>query len=319
MYVINPSPMRVSGWAGEGNGRFWAKGVAARSVAVKADVPDTSDTPDVRTDVNGWPAAVVWKGMDQPLFDGALGDFICTGVVPPANRSTIAGLHDKFDAAKRAAALRESRATYRTATPRETPHTIVFTQEFAHERLASGSRSVEIWRREPRARISVRFDRISSLAPEVLHVEFALPAGLPLPALSCGGVSFTPYRDQLKGTCKDYYAIDGWAHYAAPGGHWLWVSSDAPLVAIGRPHVVELHQTEPEERHKILAMVFDNCWHTNFVADSHGVFEFQFELAWSADLRAPADLAEALSGDLIARVNPGFHESEQELRHIYRP
>ena len=83
--------------------------------------------------------------------------------------------------------------------------------------------------------------------------------------------------------------------------------------------MVELHQTEPEERHKILAMVFDNCWHTNFVADSHGVFEFQFDLAWSADLRAPADLANALSGDLIAQVNPGFHESDQELRHIYRP
>jgi hypothetical protein len=40
-------------------------------------------------------------------------------------------------------------------------------------------------------RVSVRFDRISSLAPEVPHLEFALPAGLPLPELSCGGVSFT--------------------------------------------------------------------------------------------------------------------------------
>ena len=27
-------------------------------------------------------------------------------------------------------------------------------------------------------------------------------------------------------------------------------------------------------------MIFDNFWFTNFVADSHGVMEFQFDLAW---------------------------------------
>ncbi len=318
-YAINPAPAPVSGWAGEGSGRFWVEKLAARSVAINAGVAASSDRPGVKTDSNGWPTAATWKGMTQPLFEGALGDFICTSVVPPADRRTISGLHAKFDASQRAAALRESRAVYKTASSRETPHTVVFEQEFAHERLASGSRIAEFWRREPRARVTVRFDRISSLAPEVLHLEFALPAGLPLPQLSCGDVPFTPYRDQLKGSCKDYFAIDGWAHYAMDGGHWLWVTRDAPLVAIGRPHVAELHQVEPEAPHKILAMVFDNCWHTNFVADSHGSFEFQFDLIWSADMPAPADLAEALSFDPIARVNPSFHESDDELKHIYRP
>jgi hypothetical protein len=318
-YAVNPTPAPVSGWAGEGQQRFWVEKLAARSVAVKTDVSASSDKPGVRTDSDGWPAAATWEGMTKPLFEGALGDFIRTAVVPPADRRTITGLHAKFDTAKRAAAFRESRAVYKTASSSETPHTILFTQEFGHARLASGSRIAEFWKREPRVRITVRFDRISSLAPEVLHLEFALAAGLPLPELSCGGVPFTPYRDQLKGSCKDYYAIDGWAHYRTGGGHWLWVTRDAPLVAIGRPHVVELHEVEPEACHKILAIVFDNCWHTNFVADSHGSFEFQFDLVWSAEMPAPANLAEALSVDPIARVNPGFHESGDELKHIYRP
>ena len=37
----------------------------------------------------------------------------------------------------------------------------------------------------------------------------------------------------------------------------------------------------------MLAMVFDNFWFTNFVADSHGVMEFQFDLAWRRDCRPP--------------------------------
>ncbi len=56
---------------------------------------------------------------------------------------------------------------------------------------------------------------------------------------------------------------------------------------------------------RILAMVFDNCWHTNFVADSHGTMEFQFELVWRQNIEKPADLAEALTGEPIV-LRSGF-------------
>jgi hypothetical protein len=152
-----------------------------------------------------------------------------------------------------------------------------------------------------------------------LFLSFDLPSGLPLPVFSSGGVPFTPYRDQLKGTCKDYFAIDGWADYASPGGHWLWVTRDAPLVAVGGPHVVELHQEEPAARHRILAMVFDNCWHTNFVADSHGTMEFQFDLAWRSTLDQPAALAEAIASDPILVTNKTPHEEAPIIERFYRP
>ena len=318
-YALNPAQAPVSGWAGEGRNRFWVEKLGPRSVVLKTELPASSDRPVVAAGPDGWPKSAAWAGMTQPLFDGESGEFICTGVEPPADRRTITGLHAKFDRARRDASFRESRAVYKSAVSSETQHTLVFSQEFSHERLASGLRTLELWKGEPRARVVVRFDRISSEAPEVLHLAFAMPAGLPLPQVSSGGIPFTPYRDQLKGSCRDYFAIDGWAHYASGGGHWLWVSRDAPLAAIGRPHVVERHDQEPEERHKILAMVFDNCWHTNFVADSHGRFEFQFDLMWSAEMPAPADYAEALSTGPIPFVNPSFHESSEELRNIYRP
>src|ERR1035438_8965336 len=215
-----------------------------------------------------------WPGMRKPLFAGSLGEFLCVGIIPPANRNTITGLHANPDPAQRDAirkkALDQTAAAYGETQRFENPHTLTFTQEMRHARIEHGRRTLELWKEEPRARVSVKFDRLSSMNPEMFYLAFTLPQGSPLPMFSCGGVPFTPYRDQLPGACRDYFAVDGWAHYATPEGHWLWVTRDAPLAVVGGPHALERHQAEPSDPNRILAMVFDNCWHTNFVADSYG-------------------------------------------------
>jgi hypothetical protein len=353
IYAINPTAAEMSGWAklntttppfrslldtatghraeiytGGGSPRFWLEKMAPHSVrALRGDTAVVTDSspssPQIKLDTFGWPVAAAWPGMTKPLFDGAAGDFVCVAAVPPADRRTITELHANRDAEKRAevrkASFRETAASYGSTAVQETAHTLMFTQEFRHERIAQASRTLELWKSQPRARVSVRFDRISSLAPEVLFLAFTLPEGSPLPVLSSGAVPFTPYRDQLGASCRDYYAIDGWAHYRSNDGHRLWVTRDAPLVAIGSPHVVERHQQEPADHRRILAMVFDNCWHTNFVADSHGTMEFQFDLVWKQDIERPADLAESLAAEPIVVVNPAVHETPPELNNLYRP
>ena len=354
IYLINPTACEFSGWATLSGGaqetksledstthertalyregaaqRFWMDKILPSSVrgfksstTAAAEVP-SDHKPTLQLNASNWPIAITWPGMQKPLFDGAMGDFLGVEVVPPADRRTITQLHANPDAEKREAirktAFREAPATYGNAELRETPHTLIYTQEIRHERLGQAHRVLEVWRREPRARLSVRFDRLSSLAPEVFFVSFALPEGTPLPQFSSGDLPFTPYRDQLGATCKDYYAIDGWAHYATNAGHWLWVTRDAPLVAVGGPHVVERHQTEPAHPNRILAVVFDNFWHTNFVADSHGPMEFQFDLLWRENLANPADLAAAVTTDPVVIVNPAVHETDVEVNNVYRP
>jgi hypothetical protein len=302
LYAVNTAPAPISGWAtipGKPKSeRHWLEKLPPHSVGPYHAAPRYAEAerPELKADASGWPIAASWPGMRRPLFEGSIGDFLSVGVVPPADRRTLKDLHTTPDPAKRAA-LRETPATYAAARIEETPHTLAVTQEIRHPRLTAARRSLELWKRELRARVSIRFDRISSLAPEVFFLSFSLPAGVPLPVFSNGGVPFTPYRDQLPGSCKDYFAIDGWAHYSNPDGHWLWVTRDAALVAVGGTHVLELHQQEPPEPQRILAMVFDNTWHTNFVADSNGTMEFQFELVWQQAMPNPADLAEALVTD----------------------
>ena len=265
--MVNTAPVEISDWAtisvgalpagwGERMGfrresgafRFWLDRLPAHSVqAWHAETPSlTDDKLDVKLDALGWPISCAWPGMKRPLFEGGLGDFLNVSAVPPADRNTIARLHGNADTEKREAirrtALRESAAAYGPANAKVSPHTVVYQQEIRHERLVKATRRLELWRREPRARLTVRFDRVSSLAPEVFFLSFALPQGSGLPVFSSGGVPFTPYRDQLPGSCRDYFGIDGWAHYPTGEGHWLWVTRDAPLVAVGSPHVGELHQ-----------------------------------------------------------------------------
>ena len=356
LYVVNAAPTEVSDWATIGANalpapsqslvdvasgqrvelrredaafRFWMDRLPANSVrAFRAEnsivaVPASDQKPELKLDPLGWPLSAAWPGMKKPLFDGALGDFLSVGVVPPANRTTIAQLHANPDAEKREAirrtSFRETAAAYAAASVQSTPHTLVYQQEIRHDRLAQATRRLELWRRDPRARLTVRFDRLSALPPEVFFLAFALPEGSPMPVFASGGVPFTPYRDQLPGACRDYFAIDGWAHYPTNDGHWLWVTRDAPLVAVGSPHVVELHQKEPVATHRILAMVFDNSWHTNFVADSHGTMEFQFDLVCRTAIANPADLAQALMAEPLVLWNPAIHEPPSVVNHLYRP
>jgi hypothetical protein len=128
-----------------------------------------------------------------------------------------------------------------------------------------------------------------------------------------------PFRDQLEGSCRDYFAIDGWAHYATAGSHWLWVSRDAPLVIVGGPHTLARRTAEPADSHRLMAMIFDNFWHTNFVADSHGEMEFQFELTWRQQLAEAAPLAETLTLDPVVCINPAYPESRELLDRLFRP
>jgi hypothetical protein len=308
--------------------RVWCERLAPNSVrefktdTAAAAAPSSGARPDVKLDSSGWPLAATWPGMRKPLFESGLGDFLHAGFNPPADRRTIAQLHANPDAAKRAEIrsriLRQSGAEYGQAEATETPHTLVYRQEIRHGRLEHARRTVELWKREPRAHVALQFDRRSSVAPELFYVAFTLPAGVPLPRFSCGGVPFTPYRDQLQGSCRDYLGIDGWAHYPTADGHWLWVTRDAPLVAVGGPHPLERHQDEPREHNRIVAMVFDNCWHTNFVADSHGTMEFRFDLAWKESIAKPEDLAEALAGEPVA-FHQAFRESPALIKNLFRP
>jgi hypothetical protein len=344
LYVVNTAREPYSGWvtlqaaairdgtkvpnAGD-MARFWVEGLAPNTIRhmqreeLESPDPAPAGKPEVPTNSDGWPVSASWPDMQAPLFAGGLGDFLAVTVVPPADRGTIERMHGTADQQERermrAAAFLHIPASYGTTRLEPTAHTLVYTQPVLHPRLDRATRRLELWRREPRARLTVRFDRLSSRAPEVFYLNFAFPVEHVMPVFSNGGVPFTPYEDQLKGTCRDYYAIDSWARYKASQGEWLWVTRDAALVTVGGPHTLQRRTTAPPDTNRILAMIFDNFWHTNFVANSRGTMEFQFELAWRKQISDPDVMAEALLSTPVVAINPAGPVSPELMKSLFTP
>ncbi len=318
------SPNRaVKFWVENLDGNTWRR-LRLSTEAVGGDPVPKDTVPTIGVDDRGWPVSAVWPGMKQSLFLEGFGGFTAVEVNGFAPRWTLAdirGLRGEAQAKLRRETLNEMTAgAWDPAVREETPHTILFTQPLEHPRLAWATRVLEIWKREPRARFTIRINRIPSGAPEIFYVAFPFPTGDALPKYSSGGQTFMPFDDQLPGTCRDYFAIDGWAEYATPDGRWLWVSRDAPLAALGRSPTLAFLKTPPAERNLLQAMVFNNFWYTNFCGDSHGIMEFQFDLLWrEANAPEAPALPDALVSEPLVLINPSVDEQPGMLRDLYAP
>lgn len=316
--------------------RFWVENLDPASVrrfqlskeTVEEKAPP-SDTvpPEVKTDADGWPTAATWPGMGKSLFGEGLGDLISVKVNAFAPRWALQDIWNAGDAAKRAQ-LQKEKLSFITARSggnvviEETPHTLRYTQPLEHPRLEWATRRLELWKREPRARLTFRLNRRSSFDPELLCLVNPLPCDGTLPRLSSGGTGFTPFAEQLPGTCRDYFGIDGWAHYATPEGHWVWVTRDAPLVTLDGPHPKSRLTAPPARTGRMLAILYDNFWYTNFQGDSPGVMEFQFDLVWRRQLagdREAGELAETLMSEPVMVINPALPEHPALMERLFKP
>jgi hypothetical protein len=312
--------------------RFWVEGMPANSVRrLRLSTKRAQEEPDAESSgvqfvegEKGWPASIQWPGMSKPLFVAGCGDFAAVEVKGFAPRWLLADIRSKSGEARermRQEHLSEVKATaMETAVRQETPHTIVLTQRLGHPRLTWAVRVLEVWKREPRARLTFRLNRISSAAPEIFYLDFPLPTGSVVPRLSSGGQLFSPFTDQLGETCRDYFAMDGWADYETPEGNWLWVSRDVPLVTFGSDPTLSHRMAVPPDIHRLRAMLFNNFWYTNFLADEPGIMEFQFDLVWRKSLDGgAASLAEALVAEPVVVINPAGKEDPRILKRLYEP
>ena len=312
--------------------RFWIqdlKGETIRRFLLSEETvqtPRTADGPTVTVDAHSWPTSARWPGMTQSLFQAGTGDLLSVAIGEFSGRwvySEVFGMANPQRRDRRRDVLKQVVATAKEMTRVEQDaHTTVYTQTLEHPRFKWAVRRLELWNHEPRARLTVRFHRREYELPEVLFVVCDMPSGGTLPETSNGGVPFVPYEDQLIGSCRDHFTIDDWICYSTPQGRWLWVSRDAPLVTFGAHQVLARRSGPPEQPGRILAMVFNNTWITNFVADSHGVLEFQFDIAWQSPSQAPVDpatLANTMLSEPQVVINPKWQSDPVFLERLHRP
>ena len=310
--------------------RFWVQNLAPHSFRryqfAGSEVSESSvlsEQAQVEVDEHGWPKSASWPGMTSPLFLSGLGDFLAVAGHAPRrpDLSYLLGHRANQEAAEQTRKLLEQLPATADGPVKveRTPFTVIFTQTLRHPRLKYLIRSLELWKGEPRARLTVRLYRISSTDPENFYLNFQLPAAGELPLLSCGGTPFVPFRGQLGDTCRSFFVIDGWADYKTSAGEWLWVTRDAPLVTIGGPYELKRDPREEGDTGKISALIYTNHWDTNWPADNHGAMEFQFDLVRKERIDALAAVAETLMAEPAVLCNPAAREDPLVQKDLWRP
>jgi hypothetical protein len=185
----------------------------------------------------------------------------------------------------------------------EDDHELVFTQKFSHPSLAWGKRILHIDRAGKKATLVLRINRRSNLRPEIYYGSFKAPPNFRIPELSNAGQAFIPGTQQIPGSCMDYFAIDGWVRYTDAERCWLISSRDAAVVSFEQPNVSQRINQFPKDAGKVLFMLFNNTWDTNFAADSHGIMEFSFDITCGSKAEDTETRVRSLAAAPIVAVN----------------
>ncbi|HEX7133746.1 MAG TPA: DUF5054 domain-containing protein [Iamia sp.] len=134
----------------------------------------------------------------------------------------------------------------------------------------------------PRLGLELRWDdKPANRLPEATWLAFrpvvADPAAMALDKL---GQDVSPL-DVVPGGNRQLHAVGEGVRWPGPDGVVALRTLDAPLVAIGRPQLLDFTRDQPDLDQGVWICLHDNLWGTNFPMWSEGRARFRFELEWS--------------------------------------
>ncbi len=147
---------------------------------------------------------------------------------------------------------------------------------------------LKVYREQPRVDVSVRIHKDSVWDPENVYVS------LPFNKADNGelwfekaGANVRPGKDQIPGTCTDFYCIQEGLALIAPDNGLLIATPDTPLMQTGPLEYGQrlVHgQQQENDRQSLYAWVLTNYWETNFKATLGGFYEFRYMLQWGSSI-----------------------------------
>lgn len=307
LYAINAGPSEYSGWVevrksslrnnrvksvrdartGEvsklyqqgSNVKFWVDGLSPESMRryelseEEAGESPVRNMPEIKKNANGWPLSVKWEGMDYPLYEGNIGNISVSRVTDGGWW----GCTCKVEPHESAESI---------AKVTETPYSIVFTQKLHNDRLLAIERRLEIMRDEPRARLSITYDRPihADRELEVIYADFPFP-DVPRKVLTSeGGMPYEPYKDNVANTCKGYYVADSWVRIENEDGIRVWSTGTTPVFELGRGmFFLNGDIKEPDDSYRLSSMLYNNAWGLNFPVEYTGKTVCEYDLFWSSE------------------------------------
>lgn len=311
----------------EGCAKLWVKGLKPNEIrhfTFSRDSIGFSDKikmPTVELLENGWPKGVKWDNCHKELNTASFGDLSSLNSLVGRKVSSAWYV---LDSVKRENLIKKctmvNEASYGNVEMEETPYTIVYKQKIKHASLKSAERRMEIWKEKPRVNCRIVIDRASNPSPEIIYIHFPFSNSKGMPVTSNGGMEFVPYKDQLRGTCTDFYAIDGWVQIPDESGHWVWSSRDAALVCFGGNRFGKKSNYPPQDVNHLAVMAYNNMWECNFLNDCIGKMEYSFDILWEEKHKSSQDLINSTEANFIKPiifVNPSTREDRHTFRYLH--
>ncbi len=120
---------------------------------------------------------------------------------------------------------------------------------------------------------------------EALYFGFGFNVPECITRLDVGWGFIRPERDQLPGSCKDFFSVARWVDLSNNHEGVTWASVEVPLVSLGGL-VDERHhnegpggwKTQAASSSLLYSWVMNNYWHTNYKADQEGRSTYRYSL-----------------------------------------
>jgi alpha-mannosidase len=104
----------------------------------------------------------------------------------------------------------------------------------------------------------------TTIHPEATYLLFPFNMPDAQARFDVGGVPVRPHLDQLAGSCRDYFTVQGWVDFNN-GEHGVTIATpENPLVQLGDFHFAHNQQDVTLERAMLLGWATNNYWETNF-------------------------------------------------------
>jgi hypothetical protein len=135
-----------------------------------------------------------------------------------------------------------------------------------------------LWRGLKRIEVEVRLDKQPCEAYESLYVAFPFRLEAPRGFIHSCGALFEAEREQLPGSCRDYYAVEHFAAFEGDGAWAVLCPVEAPLVQLGDLTFGRWADHLRPGRACFYSWLTNNFWYTNFPGFQLGRLDFRFAL-----------------------------------------
>lgn len=176
---------------------------------------------------------------------------------------------------------------------------------------AKGAKSVKVRYSLPHQQKALHIDMLIDkefvTLAEAVYLPFPLALDGHIFHLDLNGVPLEPEREQLPGSCRDWYGVQRWAEVGDAGASVTLVPLDSPLIQVGGITTGRWAETLDTSQPTLVSWALHNHWDTNFKASQGEAILQRYRLTSSGAYDPAASSRFALDNSLpplILRV-PG--------------